>query len=106
MKKLISFGLAAMLCGAGFSAAAQTGVHKSVPTKDGVASKDGMPMKDATAMQGDTTMGMKPMDANGDGMISKAEYNKYNVAMWTKMKRDKNDMVTVDDMFSANKQRN
>jgi len=84
MKKLISLGLAAMLCGAGFSAAAQTGVRSAVPA--GVAAKDGMPMKDGAAMHGDMSMGMKTMDANGDGMISKAKYDKHHSTMWMKKK--------------------
>ena len=42
-------------------------------------------------------MDMKAMDANHDGMVSKAEYMKYHEAMWSKMKK-KNGMVDVNDM--------
>ena len=43
-------------------------------------------------------MDMKMMDTNGDGKISKAEYNKYHALMWTKMKKDKGGMVGMSDM--------
>jgi hypothetical protein len=43
-------------------------------------------------------MGMgKAMDANGDGMISKKEFDSHHQAMWKKMKT-KNGMVSVADM--------
>jgi hypothetical protein len=45
-------------------------------------------------------MGMgKAMDANGDGMISKKEFDSHHQAMWKKMKT-KNGMVAVADMES------
>ncbi len=40
---------------------------------------------------------MKPMDANGDGMISRTEYNNYHASMWKKMKMTKG-MVMQNDM--------
>lgn len=43
-------------------------------------------------------MDMKKMDANGDGMISKSEFMKYHEAMWSKMKKNKNGMVDMNDM--------
>ena len=46
-------------------------------------------------------MDMKAMDANHDGMISKAEFMKYHEAMWSKMKK-KNGMVDVNDMGMMN----
>ena len=40
---------------------------------------------------------MKPMDANGDGMISRTEYNNYHASMWKKMKLTKG-MAAQSDM--------
>ena len=42
-------------------------------------------------------MDMKAMDTNGDGMISKKEFDSYHEAMWKKMK-SKNGMVSIADM--------
>ena len=102
MKKSIATGLIAMLCGLGFSATAQTTATTpmtgSASMNSTMPSKDGMPMKDGMAMHGGMTMNMKMMDTNGDGMISRAEFNKYHAAMWTKMKKNKNGMVSMDDM--------
>ncbi|NMM07989.1 hypothetical protein [Polaromonas sp.] len=42
-------------------------------------------------------MDMKAMDANGDGMISKKEFDSHHAAMWKKMK-SKNGMVSIADM--------
>jgi hypothetical protein len=55
---------------------------------------------------GDMHMGMgKTMDANGDGMISKKEFDRHHEAMWKKMKT-KNGMVSVADMESMMMQGN
>ena len=91
MKKLISMGLAAMLCGAGMSATAQDTMKKD-SMKDGMHMKDGMGMK----------MDMKKMDANSDGMISKQEFMKYHEAMFDGMKKDSNGMVSMKDMDMMN----
>ena len=50
--------------------------------------KDGMGMK----------MDMKMMDTNNDGMFSKAEFMKHHEAMFDKMKKDSNGMVSMKDM--------
>jgi hypothetical protein len=39
----------------------------------------------------------KAMDADHDGTITKDEFMKYDEAMWDKMKKDKNGMMTVAD---------
>jgi len=58
-----------------------------------------MPAKSGMPMEGGMMkMDFKMMDSNHDGMISRAEYNRYNTAMWTKMKKGKNGMVGMDDM--------
>lgn len=42
--------------------------------------------------------GMKKMDANGDGMISKDEFTKHHEMMWEKMKKNSAGSVAVKDM--------
>lgn len=44
----------------------------------------------------------KPMDANGDGMISRTEYNNYHASMWKKMKLTKG-MAAQSDMHEMMK---
>ncbi|WP_096698312.1 hypothetical protein [Polaromonas sp. AER18D-145] len=41
---------------------------------------------------------MNSMDANGDGMISSREWNRYQTAMWKSMKPSKNGMVPMTDV--------
>lgn len=84
MKKLISTGLIAVLFGAGFSGCAQNGMMNHGAMKDGMGMQGGM--------------GMKMMDANNDGMISKEEFMKHHEAMFDKMKKDSNGMVSMKDM--------
>ena len=84
MKKLISTGLIAVLFGAGFSGCAQDGMMKHGAMKDGMGMQGGM--------------GMKMMDTNNDGMISKEEFMKHYEAMFDKMKKDSNGMVSMKDM--------
>lgn len=84
MKKLISTGLIAVLFGAGFSGCAQDGMMNHGAIMGG------------TGMQGG--MGMKSMDVNNDGMISKEEFMKHHEAMFDKMKKDSNGMVSMKDM--------
>ena len=43
-------------------------------------------------------MDMKMMDANNDGMISKEEFMKHHEAMYEKMKKGSNGMVSLKDM--------
>jgi len=42
---------------------------------------------------GTTAMGYKAMDANGDGFVSRKEWNDYHGKMWSGMKPDKKGMV-------------
>ena len=103
MKELISIGLFAVLCGTAVAASAQDTTPKDGMTpKTGVAPKDGMPMKDGMAPKDGTGMkmgmDMKAMDANGDGMISKEEFMKHHEALFDKMKKGSNGMVSLKDM--------
>ena len=41
---------------------------------------------------------LRAMDTNGDGMISRKEYDAYHSAMWKQMKAKK-DMVSMDEML-------
>ena len=95
MKKIISTTLVAMLCGAGLSAHAQDAMKKDgMPMKESMPMKEGMPMAKGMGMG----MDMKMMDTNGDGMISKEEFMKHHEAMFDKMKKDSNGMVSIKDM--------
>ena len=44
------------------------------------------------------TRDLRAMDTNGDGMISRKEYDAYHNAMWKQMKAKK-DMVSMDEML-------
>jgi hypothetical protein len=46
---------------------------------------------------GNMKFSAKAMDADHDGTITKDEFMKYDEAMWDKMKKDKNGMMTVAD---------
>lgn len=46
---------------------------------------------------------MKMMDANSDGMISKAEYMAYHEKMWSNMKKDSMGMVDSKMMMEGHK---
>ena len=45
-----------------------------------------------------SSMDMKMMDTNNDAMISKEEFMKHHEAMYDKMKKGSNGMVSVKDM--------
>jgi Ca2+-binding EF-hand superfamily protein len=114
MNKLITIGLVAALCGTALAASAQ-----DTMTKEGMDMKHmdmkpmglGMGMK-AMDLNGDGMISkdeftkhheamwetMKAMDANGDGMISKDEFTKHHEAMWEKMKKDSKGNVSPKDM--------
>ena len=47
--------------------------------------------------------GMKMMDTNKDGMISKEEFTKHHEMMWDKMKKNSAGMVDVKDMEAMHK---
>jgi hypothetical protein len=113
MRKLISMGMFAVLCGTAVAAGAQDTTPKDGMTpKMGTAPKDGMPMKDGmtpnngmapkegmgSGMGMKMGMDMKAMDTNADGMISKEEFLKHQEAMFDKMKKGSNGMVSLKDM--------
>jgi|APDOM4702015118_1054815.scaffolds.fasta_scaffold196647_2 hypothetical protein len=109
MKKLISIGMFAVLCGTAVAASAQDTTPKDGTTpKAGMGAKDGMPMRDGMPMKEGMApkegmglkMGthMKTMDLNADGMISKEEFMKHHEAMFDAMKKGSNGMVSLKDM--------
>lgn len=51
-----------------------------------------------TAGQTTTSMGNKGMDLNGDGMISRTEWNAYHGKSWSSMKPNKQGMVPWADV--------
>ena len=84
MKNLISLGLAALLA-ASLSGCAQDSMMMRQGSMQGGASMKG-------------GMDMKMMDANNDAMISKEEFMKHHDAMYDKMKKGSNGMISVKDM--------
>ena len=83
MKKVIYLSLAATLF-ISLAGCAQDGMMKQGSMNDGMAMKEGK--------------GMKMMDTNSDGMISKDEFMKHHEMMYDKMKKSSNGMVSVKDM--------
>ena len=58
-----------------------------------------MPMATGGGMGMGMGMDMKAMDTNGDGMISKKEWDSYHSMMWSKMKpKMKKGMMSMEDM--------
>lgn len=57
----------------------------------------------AMDMNGNMKMDMKMMDTNGDGMISKDEFMKYQEMMYDKMQKNKDGMVDMKDMSTMPK---
>ena len=55
-----------------------------------------MPMAAGASTSGTATMGMKAMDTNGDGMISKKEWDTYHGGMWSRMKSKKGMMPAAE----------
>ena len=117
MKQTLILAAAALACTAAF-AQAPPGVvtrpsQETNPTASGGtpaakadmkvdAKKAAMPMAAGAAMPmaagGSTaSMGMKAMDTNGDGMISKKEWDSYHSGMWSRMK-SKNGMMPMADV--------
>ena len=86
MKKLLSVGMAVIVLG-GVAGCAQDGMMKRDSMQGGMAMKEGMGMQM-----------MRAMDTNGDGMISRDEFMKHHEAMYDKMKKGPNGMVSMSDM--------
>jgi hypothetical protein len=128
MKKSIFVAACALACSAVFAQAPASPTSPTSPTNpaspSSPASKDAMPaagagmkhggamnaggagmdmgkggMSGMSGMGGHMGMDMKAMDANGDGMISKKEFDSHHQVMWKKMK-SKNGMVSIADMES------
>jgi hypothetical protein len=118
MKKSIFAATCALACSAVFAQAPASPASPTSPASpNSPASTEAMPsgMKHGGAMNaggagmemgkgakgdmGNMHMGMdmKSIDANGDGMISKKEYDSHHQAMW-KMMKSKNGMVSIADM--------
>ena len=58
-----------------------------------------MPMGAGGGMGMGMGMDMKAMDTNGDGMISKKEWDSHHAMMWNKMKpKMKKGMMSMGDM--------
>ena len=118
MKEKFLFALASLACGVALSQAPAGTVarpsQETNPTATGgpaakaqmkVDEKKGaMPMAGGSMpMAAGGTMGMgmdmKAMDTNGDGMISKKEWDAHHSTMWNKMKpKMKKGMMSMPDM--------
>ena len=83
MKNLISISLTALLA-ASLSGCAEDSMMRQGSMQGGAGMKGGMDMK--------------MMDTNNDSMISKEEFMKHHEAMYDKMKKGSNGMVSVKDM--------
>ena len=72
------------------------GDSSAMPMAGGAGS---MPMAAGGGMGMGMGMDMKAMDTNGDGMISKKEWDSYHSMMWSKMKpKMKKGMMSMEDM--------
>ena len=111
MKHTIILGVAALLCGTAFaqapagvlqrpaaeSNATESGGKPAAKAQMKTDAKTGMPMASGGTMG--MGMDMKAMDTNGDGMISKREFDQYHAKMWKKMMvKGKNGMISMSDM--------
>ena len=77
------------------------GDSSAMPMAGGAGS---MPMAAGGGMGMGMGMDMKAMDTNGDGMISKKEWDSYHSMMWNKMKpKMKKGMMSMSDMESMMK---
>ncbi|TWO71048.1 hypothetical protein FN976_12050 [Caenimonas sedimenti] len=91
MKSTLIFAAAVLACGASFA--------QSTPAVQAESNATGKAERAADAKvanrKGSTTatMGNNAMDTNGDGMISRKEWNAHHGKMWSGMKADSNGMV-------------
>ena len=113
MKKVLLTAIAVLVSSAAFAQAAGgtatkeeiSGQKSTSEQKTGdkaqmrVDAKKGMT---AAPMANANTPAMMAMDTNGDGMISRREYDTYHSAMWKSMKQSKG-MVSQADMDTARK---
>ena len=71
-------------------------MHDDMSPGTSMEKHDGMDKHEGMGMH----MDMKAMDSNGDGMVSKKEFLNYHTAMYDKMKKGPNGMISVTDMRS------
>lgn len=118
MKKFLLTAIAVLVSSAAFSQAAPGVAAGSLGSKEeGTGQKGSAEQKagDKAQMKVDAKKGMTPapmanantpammaMDTNGDGMISRREYDAYHSAMWKSMKQSKG-MVSQADMDMSRK---
>jgi len=98
MQRIISTAVFAALCSTGIA------VHAQDKTRSEPSGQE-KAVKDQTARQNQgmgTKNGMtnrSMMDTNGDGMVSREEFNAHHEGMWTKMKKNPKGMVMNADML-------
>ena len=115
MKKVLLAAVAALVCSAGFAQGTAPGAATgSTATKEEITGQKSGSAKIASdraemkvdAKKGNMAMAgghtMMEMDANGDGMISRREYDNYHSTMWKSMKQTKG-MVSKADMDAMRK---
>ena len=95
--KTLFLAVSTLLCATAF-AQAPSGTATRTP-QEADANKSGGPAAAKAEMKTDAkkSTGMKSMDANGDGMVSKSEWDTYHAGMWGKMKL-KNGMASMADV--------
>ena len=97
MKSTLIFAAAVLACGGAFAQstpavqAESNAVGKAEKSADAkvAARKGGAPT---------ATMGNNAMDTNGDGLISRKEWNAHHGKMWSGMKADSNGMVPLSEI--------
>lgn len=104
MKKVLLTAIAVLVSSAAF---AQDISGQKSPTEQKAGDKAQMKVdakKGMTPapMANANTPAMMAMDTNGDGMISRREYDAYHSTMWKSMKQSKG-MVSQSDMDSMRK---
>lgn len=120
MKKVLLAAVAALVCSTSFAQATSPGIAgaggMSTATKEEVTGDKSQTQKvtgDRAQMKVDTRKANTPMadtsmpsimamDTNGDGMISRREYDAYHAALWKSMKQTKG-MVSKADMDAKRK---
>ena len=118
MKKFLLTAIATLVTSAAFAQAAPGAAAGGTATKEEISGQKNMSDQKtgdkaqmrvdakkgmtATPMANANTPAMMAMDTNGDGMISRREYDAYHSAMWKSMKQSKG-MVSQADMDTARK---
>jgi hypothetical protein len=89
--------LLAVACATAFAQAPTSGTPR--PPSEVDATKSGGKAAEKAEMKTDAKKGagMKAMDTNGDGMVSKAEWDAYHAGTWGKFNQ-KNGMVSMMDI--------